>query len=762
MKTSSTRRSLIALARRILHSYFASSSLDLLLAYLAPDVVWLGAGREMSAEGRQRVGDIFRASANRLIPCVMSQETYRAKALTEDLWLVEGSCQLRTDSSYKVYLQEYQRCTFIFRRCQEDAEETEKSPWEIIYIHNSIAYRELQSHEMFAWTEGLRNYKRLHQPDISLLTLTDKAKMLYLFRSVYEALSEELQEVLLMLAQMPDFTAGEAGAFCHQASDSERLLSTWEKNPFLAFHYDAGKYTFHPGFASFLQKEFRKYSYPWQQAMWCRICDGYLQEGAYKEAFSFAVRAKDSSRILQAVAGGGLAVLYFQPVETLLDIFLQEPDHSWMVHTGACLRLLLFINLTAGPRKAAVDRRRYLDIVADHTAFSASAQAALYVLEGLDHLPVVQAMLPYFQKARSLCQQTGVRLPYDYMKGVTQGVFGQLVAYWQRPGELSQEIQCLRQLYDCCGQIIEGCDAALWKDAIIAEEQYLLGHISVAKALMKPFLQGPLDQEDGQQRAIIALFLLPRIALFEKNMDDFAECQRVCRRLLDIVTDDLLLTDLKITSAFVSCLLEEPSEKQSEIHEQLELLNRHPSLYDTFMSLRHRILLTMRKYQQLQLILDPQTLEGDSPVATMRKLYDSILLAIVEEQLGKMDKAKVFFAKALAMAEPDQVVMPFAEHALFCPQCLEWARQKQEHADFMAKVDAFSLEQVPVIKPVEDALTPREQFIINMVSQGKTNQEIAKALNIAEITVKKRLSQLYQRFGVTNRTGLIHKFKGKA
>lgn len=86
MKTSSTRRSLIALARRILHSYFASSSLDLLLAYLAPDVVWLGAG----------------------------QETYRAKELTEDLWLVEGSCQLRADSSYKVYLQEYQRCTFIF------------------------------------------------------------------------------------------------------------------------------------------------------------------------------------------------------------------------------------------------------------------------------------------------------------------------------------------------------------------------------------------------------------------------------------------------------------------------------------------------------------------------------------------------------------------------------------------------------------------------------------------------------------------------
>ena len=64
MKTSSTRRSLIALARRILHSYFASSSLDLLLAYLAPDVVWLGAGRKIVPKGRQRSAISSRASAN--------------------------------------------------------------------------------------------------------------------------------------------------------------------------------------------------------------------------------------------------------------------------------------------------------------------------------------------------------------------------------------------------------------------------------------------------------------------------------------------------------------------------------------------------------------------------------------------------------------------------------------------------------------------------------------------------------------------------
>ena len=51
-------------------------------------------------------------------------------------------------------------------------------------------------------------------------------------------------------------------------------------------------------------------------------------------------------------------------------------------------------------------------------------------------------------------------------------------------------------------------------------------------------------------------------------------------------------------------------------------------------------------------------------------------------------------------------------------------------------------------------LTKREQEIAVLVSDGKTNIEIAKALNIAEITVKKSLSNIYARLGITNRAAL--------
>ena len=66
---------------------------------------------------------------------------------------------------------------------------------------------------------------------------------------------------------------------------------------------------------------------------------------------------------------------------------------------------------------------------------------------------------------------------------------------------------------------------------------------------------------------------------------------------------------------------------------------------------------------------------------------------------------------------------------------------------------------MPVHNPLDEMLTPRERFIVKLVQQGKTNQEIASQLNIAEITVKKQLYHLYKMFGVTNRTGLIHKIQ---
>lgn len=52
-------------------------------------------------------------------------------------------------------------------------------------------------------------------------------------------------------------------------------------------------------------------------------------------------------------------------------------------------------------------------------------------------------------------------------------------------------------------------------------------------------------------------------------------------------------------------------------------------------------------------------------------------------------------------------------------------------------------------------LTEREVEILRLVAQGKKNSEIAAELSLAESTIKNRLTVIYQKLGVENRTEAV-------
>lgn len=51
-------------------------------------------------------------------------------------------------------------------------------------------------------------------------------------------------------------------------------------------------------------------------------------------------------------------------------------------------------------------------------------------------------------------------------------------------------------------------------------------------------------------------------------------------------------------------------------------------------------------------------------------------------------------------------------------------------------------------------LTPREVEIINAVTQGLTNKDIGQALSISEETVKRHLTNIFNKVGMSNRLEL--------
>lgn len=52
-------------------------------------------------------------------------------------------------------------------------------------------------------------------------------------------------------------------------------------------------------------------------------------------------------------------------------------------------------------------------------------------------------------------------------------------------------------------------------------------------------------------------------------------------------------------------------------------------------------------------------------------------------------------------------------------------------------------------------LTAREESILHLLAQGRTNRRIAQELWVSEVTVKFHLTNIYRKLNVTNRTGAV-------
>ncbi|MDF2680456.1 MAG: hypothetical protein K0R47_1646 [Brevibacillus sp.] len=58
-------------------------------------------------------------------------------------------------------------------------------------------------------------------------------------------------------------------------------------------------------------------------------------------------------------------------------------------------------------------------------------------------------------------------------------------------------------------------------------------------------------------------------------------------------------------------------------------------------------------------------------------------------------------------------------------------------------------------------LSKREEDVVKLLKEGRTNQSIADELHISINTIKKHLQHIYQKHSVQNRTQLIQKIKNE-
>jgi len=64
---------------------------------------------------------------------------------------------------------------------------------------------------------------------------------------------------------------------------------------------------------------------------------------------------------------------------------------------------------------------------------------------------------------------------------------------------------------------------------------------------------------------------------------------------------------------------------------------------------------------------------------------------------------------------------------------------------------AKSMAKQALVQPLCEPLSERERQVLQLLSQGRSNQQIAQELVIALDTVKRHVSHIFAKLGVTNR-----------
>ena len=148
----------------------------------------------------------------------------------------------------------------------------------------------------------------------------------------------------------------------------------------------------------------------------------------------------------------------------------------------------------------------------------------------------------------------------------------------------------------------------------------------------------------------------------------------------------------------------------------------------------------------------------------------SLLLAVALEKSGAGDAALSTLDRALRYAQPNQMVNSFVDEGEPV-QVLVQAWQRSDwsmapgigHGFATQLLDAFAGAAAPqsgstsaLAGAASNLLSAREIEVIQHISRGLSNKEVARALKVAPETIKWHLKNIFEKLGVGTRTEAVH------
>ncbi len=579
-------------------------------------------------------------------------------------------------------------------------------------------------------------------------------------RVFWDILDGDTQLFMASLSLLPAVSTGQISVMLASA-DTGGMAKLLNRLAFVSFDTDSQCFVLHNILLDFLQERFSEYSDKTKHMLYQRA--GASQRLA-RELFSalqfFALSGDYNTALSVRLRNNDLAGIECSALSAALTKITTECPHETLMKYPDFFLVFAF-ELYARGEKAGFDRCRAIvleaiqDCETQNTADVRRIRGEYHILSALSAFNDIQAMSEYHRAA--LAELGGPSGIFDFGNSWTPASPSVLYLYWRGIGTLSNEIMLLEEHLPLYNALTNGHGTG-GPALMQAEAALCSGKLSGAEALCHKaiYLANPKQQDNV---CLGSEFVLARIALLRGDPDAYRACLSGLRnRLLSGRENELRLTyDMCLT--WLSLCLGATDDFPSWLMSEITIHERVYGLNASFAMLVHaRMLLASHDHSKLFGITEVLLEKAESIPIQLARVYYYIFIACAKTKTGDTSDALAYLRKALSIALPDQIYLPFAEHWMWLSSLwpkLELNPPDQQSMDRIISMCTKQKLGVARIRKAlsrsKNSLTTRETEIVQLVKQGRTNKEIADLLFIAPETVKMALKKIFLKLDVRSR-----------
>jgi len=172
-----------------------------------------------------------------------------------------------------------------------------------------------------------------------------------------------------------------------------------------------------------------------------------------------------------------------------------------------------------------------------------------------------------------------------------------------------------------------------------------------------------------------------------------------------------------------------------------------------------RALLARSDYEAALALSDRLLRQAETAGRTGLAIEVLILKALSHQGKKDSERALKALGKALSLARPEGYVRSFLDEGEPMTRLLCQVQSRKVgtgyEADLLSRIGTIPGMTQPSMQLLVEPLTTRELEVLKLIEAGASNQEISEKLVISIPTVKRHISNIYAKLGVTSRTQAI-------